>query len=184
MSSATLLAFTGVALLCVATPGPTTLLALSNGSRFGLRAALPGMAGAVFSPMARTLVLNPLVPRFFAWTAGWPGMLERLIEGTGSAVDPRGREQYARLVRSPTHVAAALAMMAGWDLATLWRRLPELRTPLHLIVGDRDRTLPPDLAWQAAGRVRGTRVTTLSGLGHLAHEEQPGHTAALIRADL
>lgn len=49
MSSATLLAFAGVALLCVATPGPTTLLALSNGSRFGLRAALPGMAGAVAS---------------------------------------------------------------------------------------------------------------------------------------
>ena len=49
MSSATLLAFAGVALLCVATPGPTTLLALSNGSRFGLRGALPGMAGAVAS---------------------------------------------------------------------------------------------------------------------------------------
>lgn len=49
MSSATLLAFAGVALLCVATPGPTTLLALSNGSRFGFRAALPGMAGAVAS---------------------------------------------------------------------------------------------------------------------------------------
>ncbi len=49
MSSATLLAFAGVALLCVATPGPTTLLALSNGSRFGLRAAVPGMAGAVAS---------------------------------------------------------------------------------------------------------------------------------------
>jgi threonine/homoserine/homoserine lactone efflux protein len=49
VSSATLLAFAGVALLCVATPGPTTLLALSNGSRFGLRAALPGMAGAVAS---------------------------------------------------------------------------------------------------------------------------------------
>lgn len=153
----------------------------------GLNAALtplPGMAGAVFSPMARTLVLNPLVPRFFAWTAGWPGMLERLIDGTGSSVDARGRELYARLVRSPTHVAAALAMMAGWDLPALWRRLPGLTTPLHLIVGDRDRTLPPDLAWQVAGRVRGTRVTTMSGLGHLAHEEQPGGTAALIRADL
>ncbi len=153
----------------------------------GLNAALtplPGVAGAVFSPMARTLVLNPLVPRLFAWTAAWPGMLERLIDGTGSAVDARGRELYARLVRSPGHVAGALAMMAGWDLAALWRRLPELATPLHLVVGDRDRTLPPDLAWQAAGRVRGTRVTTLSGLGHLAHEEQPGRTTALIRADL
>ena len=43
--------FGAVALLCIATPGPTTLLALSNGSRFGLRAALPGMAGAVASDL-------------------------------------------------------------------------------------------------------------------------------------
>ncbi len=152
----------------------------------GLNAALvplPGVPGAVFSPMARTLVLNPLVPRLFAWTAAWPGLLERLLDGTGSSIDARGRELYGRLVRSPSHVAAALAMMAGWDLAALARRLPELRTPLHLIVGERDRTLPPDLAWQAAGRVPGTRVTTLSGLGHLAHEEQPRRVAALIRAE-
>lgn len=39
----------GVFLLAAATPGPTVLLALSNGSRWGLRAALPGMAGAVLS---------------------------------------------------------------------------------------------------------------------------------------
>lgn len=152
----------------------------------GLNAAvvpLPGVAGAVFSPMARTLVLNPLVPRLFAWTAAWPGLLERLLDGTGSTLDPRGRELYGRLVRSPSHVAAALAMMAGWDLSALYRRLPELKAALHLIVGDRDRTLPPDLAWQAAGRVPGTRVTTLSGLGHLAHEEQPRRVAALIRGD-
>lgn len=153
----------------------------------GLNAALvplPGVAGAVFSPMARTLVLNPLVPRMFAWTAAWPGLLERLLDGTGSTLDPRGRELYGRLVRHPSHVAAALAMMAGWDLATLARRLPELKTALHLVVGDRDRTLPPDLAWQAAGKVRGTRVTTLSGLGHLAHEEEPERVAAILRSDL
>lgn len=153
----------------------------------GLNAALvplPGVAGAVFSPMARTLVLNPLVPRMFAWTAAWPGLLERLLDGTGSTLDPRGRELYGRLVRHPGHVAAALAMMAGWDLATLARRLPELKTALHLVVGDRDRTLPPDLAWQAAGKVRGTRVTTLSGLGHLAHEEEPERVAAILRSDL
>lgn len=49
MTSTTLLVFAGVALLCIATPGPTMLLALSNGSRFGVRAALPGMVGAVAS---------------------------------------------------------------------------------------------------------------------------------------
>jgi threonine/homoserine/homoserine lactone efflux protein len=45
----TLLFFSLVALVGIATPGPTVLLALTNGSRFGVRASLPGMAGAVLS---------------------------------------------------------------------------------------------------------------------------------------
>ena len=45
----TLFFFALVSLFTVATPGPTVLLALSNGSRFGVRASLPGMAGAVVS---------------------------------------------------------------------------------------------------------------------------------------
>lgn len=45
----TLLIFSIVALVGIATPGPTVLLALTNGSRFGVRASLPGMAGAVLS---------------------------------------------------------------------------------------------------------------------------------------
>jgi threonine/homoserine/homoserine lactone efflux protein len=45
----TLLIFSLVAFIGIATPGPTVLLALSNGSRFGVRASLPGMAGAVLS---------------------------------------------------------------------------------------------------------------------------------------
>lgn len=43
----TLLVFALVAFVGIATPGPTVLLALTNGSRFGLRASLPGMVGAV-----------------------------------------------------------------------------------------------------------------------------------------
>ena len=49
MSEATLLAFAVVALIGIATPGPTVLLALSNGSRFGVRRAIAGMFGAVLS---------------------------------------------------------------------------------------------------------------------------------------
>jgi threonine/homoserine/homoserine lactone efflux protein len=45
----TLLIFSIVAFVGIATPGPTVLLALTNGSRFGVRASLPGMAGAVLS---------------------------------------------------------------------------------------------------------------------------------------
>jgi threonine/homoserine/homoserine lactone efflux protein len=45
----TLLLFSIVAFVGIATPGPTVLLALTNGSRYGVRASLPGMAGAVLS---------------------------------------------------------------------------------------------------------------------------------------
>ncbi|MGK6310127.1 LysE family translocator [Variovorax sp. DT-64] len=49
MNTPTLLVFAFVALIAIATPGPTVLLALANGSRFGVRRALPGMLGAVAS---------------------------------------------------------------------------------------------------------------------------------------
>ncbi|MBX3652747.1 MAG: LysE family translocator [Ramlibacter sp.] len=49
MTLTTLLLFSLVALVAIATPGPTVLLALANGSRWGVRRALPGMLGAVMS---------------------------------------------------------------------------------------------------------------------------------------
>ena len=49
LSATTLALFAVVALVAIATPGPTVLLALSNGSRFGVRRSLPGMLGAVLS---------------------------------------------------------------------------------------------------------------------------------------
>jgi len=49
MSLSTLLVFSFVALLAIVTPGPTVLLALANGSRYGLRRSVAGMLGAVAS---------------------------------------------------------------------------------------------------------------------------------------
>ncbi len=43
--------FATVALVTVASPGPTSLLALSNDARLGLLAALPGVAGATLSDL-------------------------------------------------------------------------------------------------------------------------------------
>lgn len=49
MAAMTIMAFALVAFIGIATPGPTVLLALTNGSRFGLRRACFGMIGAVLS---------------------------------------------------------------------------------------------------------------------------------------
>ncbi|MBD9558705.1 LysE family translocator [Ensifer adhaerens] len=49
MTEMTILAFALVAFIGIATPGPTVLLALTNGSRYGVRRATAGMVGAVLS---------------------------------------------------------------------------------------------------------------------------------------
>ncbi|MBD9652280.1 LysE family translocator [Ensifer sp. ENS09] len=49
MTEMTILAFALVAFIGIATPGPTVLLALTNGSRYGVRRASAGMVGAVLS---------------------------------------------------------------------------------------------------------------------------------------
>ncbi|MEK2606290.1 LysE family translocator [Burkholderia arboris] len=49
MHATTLLIFAAVAFVGIATPGPTVLLALTNGSRHGVRRAAYGFAGAMLS---------------------------------------------------------------------------------------------------------------------------------------
>ncbi len=149
----------------------------------GLNAALlplRGLAGMVFSPAAKLLAMNPMVPHFFAWRATDRAVLARLLDSTGSIIDAEGTALYRRLVASPPHVAGALAMMAQWDLAALARELPALRTPLHLIVGAKDRTIPPADAARVQALVPGTTREVLDGLGHLAHEEDPRRLAQCV----
>ena len=141
-----------------------------------------GVAGQFFSPMAKLMVNVPFLPGFFSRRASDPAVLQRLIDGTGSTLDATGVALYRRLVGSPAHVAGALGMMANWDLHTLVHQLPGLKTSLGLVVGTKDRTIPP---WQAK-RVQGmvqpglATLTSLDGLGHLAHEERPEMVAADI----
>ena len=141
---------------------------------------LGGVAGHLFSPLAKLLVLNPLVPRLFAWQASSPGAVERLLDNTGSRIDAAGIAQYRKLVRSPAHVAAALRMMANWQLEPLKRDLPRLTTKLLLVAASNDRTITPDTARRVAALVPGATIEPVAGLGHLAHEEQPQRIADLI----
>ncbi len=147
---------------------PAALLSLNG-------AFLPPSGGVaqLFSPMARLMARVPIVPQVFAWHVADRRVVENLMRGTGSSIDGRGMDQYARLMRRPGHAAAALAMMANWDLRPLERDLPRLRPKLLLVVGGNDRSIPPDASRRVAARVPGASVVALPGLGHLAHEEDP-----------
>jgi magnesium chelatase accessory protein len=157
------------------TPGVSAIVSLN-----GALLPLHGLAGQVFSPLAKLLAANPLVPRLFSWRASDPSRVRRLLAGTGSVLDAAAIELYGRLVADPAHVAGALAMMANWELHTLAAQLPQLRVAVHLLSADRDRTLPPSHSKRVAAMLPSASFTTLHGLGHLAHEEDPQKVFACL----
>jgi magnesium chelatase accessory protein len=139
-----------------------------------------GIAHHLLSPLTKLLVMNPFVPRAFAWQASNAGAVERLIQNAGSKIEPQGIELYRKLVSSPAHVASALRMMANWRLEPLLHDLPRLETRLLLIAAANDRSVSPEVTRQVQEIVPEATIELLPGLGHLAHEEQPQLIANLI----
>jgi magnesium chelatase accessory protein len=154
---------------------PAAMVSL-NGALLKLR----GQGTAWYAPLARLFFALPVVPVFFSVRAGDRRVVERLLVGTGSRIDPVGVALYQRLMQRPSHVAAALGMMANWDLASLEPALPLLATRLLLLAGERDAAIPPVQARRVQGMVPGARVLLMPGVGHLAHEESPGEVAAAM----
>ncbi len=165
-----------LARMCLAGRIAPRLLVALNGAfmPFG------GVAAHLFSPLAKMLVLNPLVPRVFAWQASHAGAVERLIANTGSMIDEEGVALYRKLVRNPVHVAAALRMMANWKLEPLLHDLPRLSPALVLMTAANDRSISPIVAQQVREILPNAMIERLPALGHLAHEEQPQLVAHLI----
>jgi magnesium chelatase accessory protein len=139
-----------------------------------------GVAAPFMGPLAKLLASNPLVPMLFAWQAADGKVVDRLLRGTGSAVDADGKKFYGLLARKSGHASAALTMMANWDLATLQKRLPKLGVKTLLAAGLNDKSIPHTDADKLAALIPGATVIKMPGLGHLAHEEQPRDVARMI----
>ncbi|MFO1160361.1 MAG: alpha/beta fold hydrolase BchO [Reyranellaceae bacterium] len=146
----------------------------------GALRAFRGIAAPLYGPLARLLVLNPLVPRLFAQSAASRSRVERLIRQTGSTIDARGLDLYARLLANPAHVAGALGMMAGWDLPALERALPRLATRLVMVACSDDGAVPATDAFAVRDAVPDAEVIFLRHLGHLMHEERPDLAAEIV----
>ena len=141
-----------------------------------------GEANRILAPLAKLLFLNPFMPRFFAWQAGNRAAVQRLIKNTGSTIDAEGIDLYRTLVSNSEHVAAALGMMANWDLQPLSRDMGLLDIPLLLIAGSADKAIKSEDAFKVRALAQNAKVEILRGLGHLAHEEQPKLVADLLLA--
>ncbi|MFM7378222.1 MAG: alpha/beta fold hydrolase BchO [Erythrobacter sp.] len=159
-----------------------------KGPIVGLSSALrpfPGAMAQIFPAIAKTLFVNPLVPRIFTGSIDLVGGAEKFLwRSTHSRIDREGLACYARLLKHPGHAGGALAMMANWDLPALREQMSAVRNRVLLLHGANDPAIPPDWARDAAGWLAHARLELLPGLGHLAHEEAPDAIAARIAAFL
>lgn len=138
-----------------------------------------GVTGRVAPGLAQILFLNPIAPRVFAFFAG-DDSVKRLIGNMGSRIDREGVRLYRTLMSNPVHVAAALGMMARWDLDGLARDLPRLPVPLTLVTASGDRAVPPGTASAVQALLPSAEIRNLRGVGHLAHEERPALVADVL----
>jgi magnesium chelatase accessory protein len=152
---------------------PVSLICLN-----GAVSPMPRHQSTLYSLLARLLTNSPASSWLFALQARRDKTVDRLLSATGSRIDGDGRKFYARLMSRPGHVGGALRMMARWNLDDL--DLTQLDAPVTLIVGERDGMVPPEDAARVEARLPHGRVVMLRGLGHLAHEEEPGIVARLI----
>lgn len=139
------------------------------------------LIGNVFSPVAKLLVSAPAIPKLLSWRAEKLDRIEHVLRGTGSNVDATGLKYYAQLFRNSEHVAAALAMMANWDLKALKSDLPKLCAPLFLVAGSDDSAISPQQMFKVKDLLPSAATTYLRGLGHLAHEEDPERVCLYVQ---
>jgi len=110
----TLLVFALVAFIGIATPGPAVLLALTNGSRFGLRAPLPGMVGAVLPQL-------PQPPQYAALALTFAAIDFAVVLAYASAGAQAIRVLRANGVRWLDRICGG-ALLALADSLALYRR--------------------------------------------------------------
>jgi magnesium chelatase accessory protein len=141
-----------------------------------------GVAGSLFSPIAKLIAFNPFLPSFLA-TIATRGTVERLLRDTGSSISHEGIDLYHGLFKETQHVAAALGMMAAWDLRGMDTCLRRLKCHCVFVTGSRDKAVPPETSRKAAAYVGHSEVRVIDGYGHLLHEENPSLAASIIRGD-
>jgi magnesium chelatase accessory protein len=155
---------------------PRVLVSLS-----GALLPLQGFAGKWFSPAAKLLARSSIAPRMIARRAlDNPAGMQRLVDGTGSTLTPEGIALYRLLVSSPGHVAAALNMMANWNLTPMVVDLPRLKPKLVLVGFTNDKTVPPEEAERAKALSPAAKLVIVPGYGHLAHEEDAARVLDVI----
>ena len=152
--------------------------------------SIVGFAPSLVPPAAvYTNLLGPLLTPLLtagpvAWlTAAWSGplgLVDRLLDSTGSTLGPVGRARYATLFRDPAHVQGVLSFMAAADLPGLLAEAGPLAPRCRFVLGERDAWVPRAALTEVLDRHLPGAERLLWPEGHLMHEERPEDAAELM----
>ena len=124
------------------------------------------------APLVAQLVERSLVAAAGAQLAARTALVHQMLRSTGSRLTDAQLARYRLLCTFPSHVHAALTMMARWDLPALYRDIHRLTTPIQLVAGRADRWIPLASLTSAVARIPGAQLT-VEAAGHLLPEEEP-----------
>ena len=96
-------------------------------------------------------------------------------------------ETYAAPLRCPGGRAALVATARAIippDIEKLITQYEQIRVPVFLLWGSRDRIVPVSLAPRLAAVISAKRSEVIAECGHAPHEEMPGATLLFLRSFL
>jgi len=183
-------------LQALALPAPALVVGHSAGAALALRWALDaavapravlGFNPSLVAPPALYMqwvapLLNPLatssaVAGVLARVAGRTGLVDKLLDSTGSVLPEAQRQSYRRLFADPSHVRGAMGFMAAADLPSLLPACARLPCTVAFAIGSGDRWVPEKPLRAVLTRYLPQAEVQVWAGGHLLHEVEPARAA-------
>jgi magnesium chelatase accessory protein len=141
----------------------------------------PSLYTTLLGPVVAPIATSSPMTGMLTFIAANTGMVDQLLDSTGSKIPATHRERYKFLFSQNMHVQGAMGFMAGADLPSILERGKRLRVPMSFLVGRQDSWVKETpLKEVIASSFPKAKVITWEG-GHLIHEERPRDVARLIQ---
>ena len=141
-----------------------------------------GLAGIAFPYFAKIAATTTISARLLSLLANKEELVKKLLYSTGSKIPEEQIRCYQYLFSSPEHVDGTLQLMADWDIGNFLDRLHQDTSPIHFLVGGKDKTVPSHISKSWGKVMPNSILTEFKDLGHLMHEEDPSAILSILRS--
>ena len=129
------------------------------------------------APLLNPVATSSAVSGVLARVAGRTGLVDKLLDSTGSVLPEAQRHGYRRLFADPNHVRGAMGFMAAADLPGLLSTCHRLPCAAAFVLGRGDRWVhEAPLRAMLARHLPQAELQAWAG-GHLLHEVEPARAA-------